>query len=119
MRHDDRGERCRASRELLDDHPGGPRLEPEPSIARIGERAEDAELAERGDLGGRVRVRDVQALGGWNDLLVDELADRQDHLAHVLGLTLTRGQGAEALAESLQQAPRDDRPLDLVRALAD
>ena len=52
-------------------------------------------------------------------MLVDELSDREDQLPHVRGLSLAGGQRAEALAVSLEEAPRDDGPLDLVRALAD
>ena len=41
-------------------------------------------------------------------VLVDELADGQDHLAALLGLALARGEGAEALAVALEQLAGDD-----------
>ena len=117
--HDDGGKSGRAPRQLLDDHRGRSQVEPEASISGIDEGPENAELGEPGHQPGRMGVGDVEVLSGRNDKLVDELSDREDHLPHVLALRLAGGQGSEPLTVSLEQALRDDGPLDLVRALAD
>src|SRR6185436_16984677 len=84
-----------------------------------GERPENAELGESRDQIGRMAVGEVELRGRGDDLLVDELPDREDHLPALDGLIRERGEGADPLAVPLDEIARDDRALDLVRALAD
>ena len=119
MRDEDRGERRRAPRELLDQHRVGPEVEAEPAVALGHERAEDAELAEGVDELSRPGAGRVERLDHRHDLLLHELADGEDQLAPLGRLALPRDEGAQPLAVPLDEASRDDRALDLVGALAD
>src|SRR4029453_16232339 len=102
----------RAPCELLDDHRGRSQVEPEAAIARVDERAEDAELGEPGHEIRGIGMRDVEVLSRRNDLLVHELANREDHLPDVRALALARGEGPEPLAVPLEQIAGDDGSLD-------
>src|SRR5206468_11130756 len=116
---DDGGESRGAARQLLDEDRVGPRVEPEASqLLRYG-GAEETELGERRDELRRVGPRTIEFLAHGGHALVHELADGEHHLASLAGLALARGEGAEALAVSVHELSRDERPLDLVRALAD
>ena len=119
VRDEDRGERRRAPRELLDQHRVGPEVEAEPAVALGHERAEDAELAKGVDELSRPGAGRVERLDHGHDLLLHELADGEDQLAPLGRLALPRDEGAQPLAVPLDEAPRDDRALDLVGALAD